>query len=142
MTARPEAPTLDELIAATKEAMPAYARWEERGRVAGDDALLQKYSKIVTPQSILASLERLRAIEQAAGMPEPPVFGHFDAMCTAITHIDKLTDHCLHLADNLRAAEENVSDFMAESALLNDRLARMEALLREPAKKPGDWIEP
>lgn len=42
----------DKLLEAAKAAIGAYARWHERGRIAGDDRLLTDYGKLATPQTI------------------------------------------------------------------------------------------
>ena len=123
MTARPgapkaDAPTLDDDLAS----------------FAASDA-----AQTPVGRRILASLERLRGIEQAAGMPEEPE----DWGTTSwMLHSKKLTAHCLHLADrlareseNLRVRESLYKEEWQRANAAESKLARMEALLREPTQE-------
>ena len=101
MTARHEAPTLDGPIVNHEEALQYAAMRLHESNLA---------------RAYVQLSERLRSIEQAAGMPDYPVtttifYESIPVMFVGVTDYDKLTAHCLHLAD---------------------KLARMEALLREP----------
>ena len=132
MTARPEAPTLDEQLTHTRscvglnphEDCTCGLQWRIREQTALNIAAA--WTKRATEAE-----ERLRAIEQAARMPEPVAEcpSNIDgtmyecewSMGYVSTHdYDALRTNCLHL---------------------KDRLARMEALLREPEKSEDGELD-
>ena len=118
MTARPEAPTLEEQIA------------NLRGKMTHGDRPLE---------AAIASLERLRAIEQAAGMPEPlacPVCkGTGKSSSVSFKDSNKTTEHWCYACKGTGLLPLNTEDVLAHCLHLKDRLARMEALLREPSEE-------
>ena len=113
----------------------------ENGAVTLDDLIA--YAKGVVDvmdsdesRAILASLDRLRAIEQAAGMPEPVArirvvnITENGNKTEIIEHVlasdyDKLTAHCLHLQTQYMdmAMQVNIADEKRLDA--EDRLARI-----------------
>ena len=164
MTARPEAPTLDEKIEGQRNII---ARLDDAEGLRIANGILESLLELdklkrmaatgtaenflqcadETKRSLFAigiiessarkkAEERLRAIEQAAGMPDEPEnkwASEADPYRFIVYRADyeKLTAHCLHLQTQYMemAMQVNIADEARLDA--EDRLARMEALLRE-----------
>lgn len=107
MTTHHEAPTLDEQIAIMQSVVDGAKEFPECFRVS--DA------------AILASLERLRAIENAKGMPEEPVSVQVMRYEFSQTHDAEVVAYI----DALRLYAQH----------LQDRPNRIEALLRESSEE-------
>lgn len=65
------------LAIVAEKAIPAHARWRQRGRILGDDALLFDFSQLATPSAILDLTRQLDAAQaQLSTLPAAEVAAH------------------------------------------------------------------
>jgi hypothetical protein len=126
---------IDEQITAAKDAVNAYRRLKNHGRIAGDDAKLHKFGDVCSPQAILASFEELKRIREVQVPDEPTMLSAMRLVGNApevIKHIDTLRDLLrretyLHQLDHSLADQWLKRADAAESKLANveDALSTM-----------------
>jgi hypothetical protein len=109
---------IDEQIEAAKDAVNAYSRLKNHGRIAGDDEKLHKFGEVCSPQAILASLQRLKAIESVQVPEEPKIIGLArkainDGMVAPLNRI--MLEHIDTLRDLLRRESARASEWEAEA---------------------------
>jgi len=97
--------TFNTLRYAAQDAQAAYERFLTRGRVAGDDNLLDVYGRIATPAKILEVLNELSAYQ--AEMPKRPSTLSSDPT-PWFHYADALAKRCAGLTVELEAARKVV----------------------------------
>jgi hypothetical protein len=143
-------PTIDEKIEAAKDAVNAYRRLKNHGRIAGDDAKLHKFGDVCSPQAILASLERLKKIDAVQVPDENDCVGFVRARAECGNKEDAMVAEYIDtLRDLLKRESADAKHYREKSDLLSDaafqsedraeaaesKLAAIEKLGREPTKE-------